>query len=162
MPPAARVGDQTAHGSPLAPGPGSTNVIIGKKPAWRALSDTHACPLVDGLKPHVGGIAPIGSKTVLINGLPAARAGDMVTEAGPPNTIVLGEPTVIIGDTSVGGASPATTKDIKEEYMLEIIDEDYNPIGDNDLKINTGSKKTSKGGIVTISKEESRNLNIKS
>jgi uncharacterized Zn-binding protein involved in type VI secretion len=34
--------------------------------------------------------------TVLINNLPAARMGDFVAEA-PPNTIVLGEPTVLIG-----------------------------------------------------------------
>ncbi|MDJ0535260.1 MAG: PAAR domain-containing protein [Xenococcaceae cyanobacterium MO_207.B15] len=35
--PAARLGDMTAHGSPLSPGPGSPNVLIGKKPAWRGL-----------------------------------------------------------------------------------------------------------------------------
>jgi uncharacterized Zn-binding protein involved in type VI secretion len=37
MPPAARVGDSTAHGVPLSPGPGSMTVMIGFKPAWRAL-----------------------------------------------------------------------------------------------------------------------------
>ena len=36
MPPAATLGDMTAHGTPLAPGPGSVNVFIGGKPAWRA------------------------------------------------------------------------------------------------------------------------------
>ncbi len=35
--PAARTGDLTAHGSPLAPGPGSLNVLIGMKPAWRGI-----------------------------------------------------------------------------------------------------------------------------
>ena len=34
---AARLGDMTAHGSPLSPGPCSQNVFIGKKPAWRGL-----------------------------------------------------------------------------------------------------------------------------
>ena len=92
--PAARVGDQTSHGSPLAPGPGSVNVLIGGQPAWRAGSDIHVCPLVDGVKPHVGGVVAIGSLTVLINGLPAARQGDLVVEAGPPNAIALGLPTV--------------------------------------------------------------------
>jgi uncharacterized Zn-binding protein involved in type VI secretion len=53
--------------------------------------------LVDGLKPHVGGVIAIGSKTVLINNLPAARVGDLVVEAGAPNAIVIGEPSVIIG-----------------------------------------------------------------
>jgi uncharacterized Zn-binding protein involved in type VI secretion len=96
--PAARIGDQTSHGTPLGPGPGSVNVLIGGRPAWRAASDTHVCPLVDpGPKPHVGGVVAVGSTGVLINGLPAARQGDQVVEAGPPNAIVLGEPTVLVG-----------------------------------------------------------------
>jgi uncharacterized Zn-binding protein involved in type VI secretion len=95
--PAARFGDQTSHGTPLAPGPGSLNVLIGNKPAWRATSDVHACPLVDGVKPHVGGVVALGSTSVLIGGLPAARQGDQVVEAGAPNAIALGEPTVLIG-----------------------------------------------------------------
>lgn len=95
--PAARLGDQTSHGTPLAPGPGSVNVLIGNKPAWRATADFHACPLVDGLKPHVGGLVAVGSTSVLIGGLPAARQGDQIVEAGAPNSILLGEPTVLIG-----------------------------------------------------------------
>ena len=94
--PAARIGDLTSHGTPLAPGPGSVNVLIGNKPAWRVGSDFHACPLFNGPVPHVGGVVAVGSVTVLINNLPAARMGDFVTEA-PPNTILLGEPTVLIG-----------------------------------------------------------------
>ena len=97
MPPAARVADPTAHGTPLGPGPGSTNVLIGGMPAWRAGSDFHACPLTTGPAPHVGGVAPVGSPSVLINGMPAARQGDTIAESGPPNTIVGGEPTVLIG-----------------------------------------------------------------
>jgi uncharacterized Zn-binding protein involved in type VI secretion len=95
--PAARVGDTTSHGTPLGPGPGSPTVLIGKKPAWRAGADTHACPLVTVLVPHVGGVVAVGSMTVLIGGLPAARQGDVIVEAGPPNAIVMGEPTVLIG-----------------------------------------------------------------
>ncbi len=97
MPPAARVGDQTSHGTPLAPGPGSVNVLIGGMPAWRATADFHTCPLVTGVVPHVGGVVAMGSVTVLINNLPAARQGDTIVEAGPPNTIAMGCPTVIIG-----------------------------------------------------------------
>jgi len=97
MPPAARVGDMTAHGTPLAPGPGSLNVLIGGMPAWRAASDLHTCPLVTVLVPHVGGVVSVGSMTVLINNLQAARLGDVIVEAGPPNTIVMGCPTVMIG-----------------------------------------------------------------
>lgn len=97
MPPAARVGDTTSHGTPLGPGPGSFNVLIGGMPAWRAISDFHACPLVTVLVPHVGGVVSLGSTTVLINNLPAARMGDLITEGGPPNSIVMGCPTVLIG-----------------------------------------------------------------
>jgi uncharacterized Zn-binding protein involved in type VI secretion len=40
-----------------------------------------------------------GSKTVLINNLPACRMGDTVLEAiGPPNKITMGMMTVLIGD----------------------------------------------------------------
>lgn len=95
--PAARVGDQTSHGTPLTPGLGSINVLIGNRPAWRAISDFHTCPLSDGPKPHVGGVLAVGSLTVLINGLPAARQGDQVVEASAPNAILFGEPTVLIG-----------------------------------------------------------------
>lgn len=96
MPPAARLGDPTSHGTPLGPGPGSVNVLIGGMPAWRATSDMHVCPLVTGVVPHVGGVVTMGSTTVLINNLPAARLGDVITESGPPNTIVMGCPKVLI------------------------------------------------------------------
>lgn len=95
--PAARVGDLTSHGTPLLPGPGCPTVLIGGMPAWRATADTHVCPLVDVLKPHVGGVVAVGSVTVMIGGLPAARQGDLVVEVGPPNAIASGAPTVMIG-----------------------------------------------------------------
>ncbi len=97
MPPAARVGDMTSHGTPLSPGPGSTNVLIGGMPAWRGAADFHTCPLFSGTVPHVGGTVVPGSTTVLINNLPAVRQGDSIIEAGPPNSIVMGCPTVLIG-----------------------------------------------------------------
>ncbi len=97
MPMAARVGDMTSHGTPLSPGPGSIDVSIGGMPAWRATSDMHVCPLVTGVVPHVGGVVAVGSVTVLINSLPAVRQGDIIVEGGPPNSITIGCPTVIIG-----------------------------------------------------------------
>lgn len=96
MPPAARALDPTSHGTPLT-GAGSTDVLIGGMPAWRALADVHSCPLFNGPAPHVGGSVAAGSSTVLINNMPAARQGDTIVEAGGPNTITGGEPTVIIG-----------------------------------------------------------------
>jgi len=100
MPPAARVGDLTSHGSPLTPmvpPGGSLTVIIGGQPAWRATADIHVCPLVTGVVPHTGGPVMLGSKTVFIDGLPAARTGDVITETGPPNAIGPGCLTVLIG-----------------------------------------------------------------
>ena len=95
--PAARVGDQTSHGTPLTPGPGAPTVLIAGLPAWRAGSDVHTCPLANGPQPHVGGSVAVGSVTVLIGGLPAARQGDMVVEPGGPNSIAAGAPTVLVG-----------------------------------------------------------------
>lgn len=95
--------DMTAHGTPLAGSPGSTDVLIGGQPAWRAIVDTHTCPLSTGPRPHVGGTVVTGSSAVLINGYPAVRQGDVIVERGPPNTVASGEPTVIIG----GGSAPA-------------------------------------------------------
>ncbi len=57
MPPAARMGDSTAH----------------------------------------GGVISVGFPTVMIGGQPAARMGDMATCTGPPDSIAVGCPTVLIG-----------------------------------------------------------------
>lgn len=161
--PAARVTDLTAHvGTPLAPGPGSPNVLIGFLPAWRGVplaagaalqaakapmdiavqvavaatlaaagtpaapgvyaaeqaakaaaaaamaaainaaaasgADKHMCPMPSPVPPHGIGVVIDGSATVMINNLQACRLGDTVLESlGPPNKIVKGEPTVIIG-----------------------------------------------------------------
>ncbi len=159
--PAARITDNTAHGSPLSPGPGSPTVFIGGLMAWRAIplaaaaglmsakassdatvqaavaataaaagtpgapaalaaeqttkglalaamssaimgasggADIHICPVPSPVPPHGPGVVIDGSATVLINNLPASRLGDTVLEAlGPPDKIVKGEMTVIIG-----------------------------------------------------------------
>jgi uncharacterized Zn-binding protein involved in type VI secretion len=97
MPFAARLGDLTSHGTPLGPAGGSINVQIGGQPAWRATIDAHTCPQVSGTVPHVGGVVMKGSLTVYINNMPAARMGDQIVEAGPPNAITQGCPTVQIG-----------------------------------------------------------------
>jgi uncharacterized Zn-binding protein involved in type VI secretion len=161
---AARTGDPVLHPIPpvLGVGPGSPNVLIGNRPAWRAMplaaasnlqsakkesnkamaeakalnlaaagtpaapaaktnkerveteqeiamtqailqaaaggTDIHTCSTPLPLPPHGPGVVVNGSKTVLINGLPASRAGDRLLEAmGPPNVIVNGCPTVLIG-----------------------------------------------------------------
>jgi len=95
--PAARVGDQTSHGTPLGPAPGCISVLIGGKPAWRAGIDIHTCPLVNGVQPHVGGVVAVGGMSVLIGGAPAARQNDVIVEPGGPNSIVTGAFDVLIG-----------------------------------------------------------------
>jgi uncharacterized Zn-binding protein involved in type VI secretion len=66
-------------------------------PAAR-VTDNHACPMVTGVVPHVGGpILPPGVPTVLINFLPAATVGSIVVCVGPPDTIAMGSPTTLIG-----------------------------------------------------------------
>ena len=96
--PAARMGDQTAHGGTITVG--LPTVLIGGKPAAR-VGDMHVCPMVTpGTPPipHVGGpILPPGGITVLIGGQPAARMGDQCLCVGPPDVIVIGEPTVLVG-----------------------------------------------------------------
>jgi len=58
----------------------------------------HACPQVTVLVPHVGGpILPPGEPTVLIGYMPAARATDMATCVGPPDSIAMGSTSVLIG-----------------------------------------------------------------
>lgn len=96
MPFAARVGDMTAHGTPLAGSVGSPNVFIGSMPAWR-VGDMHICPLVSVSIPHVGGSVSMGSSSVMINSMPAARVGDMIVENGVTNSIIVGSTNVNIG-----------------------------------------------------------------
>jgi uncharacterized Zn-binding protein involved in type VI secretion len=161
--PAARIFDPVVHPLPpvLQPGPGSMDVLIGFKPAWRGIpaaaagaimsaknaadmavqtavtatlsaagtpgapaalaaeqatkaatlasmssaissasggADIHACVTPSPVPPHGPGVVVDGSKTVMINNLPACRMGDTIIEPlGPPNKIAMGEPTVIIG-----------------------------------------------------------------
>ena len=65
-------------------------------PASR-ISDMHACPMVTGIIPHVGGpILPPGKPTVLIVSLPAATVGSMCVCVGPPDVIAKGSSSVLI------------------------------------------------------------------
>ena len=105
MPPAARTGDSTSHGGEIGtPPPGAMavlTVLIGGRPA-AVTGSLHVCPVV----PHAAlGTANLViekpgassfTRQVLIGGLPAARVGDTTTCGA---NILLGAPTVLIGDT---------------------------------------------------------------
>ena len=73
---------------PAMSGPGFPAARIG---------DNHLCPMVTGVVPHVGGPIMKGQPNVLIGNMPAARATDLVTCVGPPDTIAKGSATVLIG-----------------------------------------------------------------
>lgn len=95
----------------------------------------HTCPMVSpGPVPHIGGpILPPCAPTVLTGGLPQARISDLATCAGPPDVIakgsagvfvmgmpaarmgdltahggviIVGLPTVLIGEVGMGMATP--------------------------------------------------------
>ncbi len=104
MPPAARMGDSTAHGGSIVAG--CPTVLVANMPAAR-LTDMHVCPMVTpGVPPipHVGGpVVGPGAVTVLVGGLPQAKMGDSCVCVGPPDSIVVGAPTVMVGGGGAGG-----------------------------------------------------------
>ncbi len=66
-------------------------------PAAARITDLHTCPLATP-NPHIGGpVTGPGVPMVLIGGLPAAVVSDLCACAGPPDAIVKGSATVIIG-----------------------------------------------------------------
>lgn len=85
-------------------------------PAAR-LTDMHVCPMLTPALPpipHVGGpVVGPGVPTVMIEKMPAAVVGDMCICVGPPDSIVKGSATVMIGgrpaarmgDTTAHGGS---------------------------------------------------------
>jgi hypothetical protein len=61
-------------------------------------ADIHLCATPLPIPPHGPGVVVDGSKTVMINNLPACRLGDTIVEAlGPPNKIMKGDFKVHIG-----------------------------------------------------------------
>ncbi len=89
--PAAYTAEQTAKSTAAATlGSMITSMAGG--------ADIHLCTTPSPVPPHGPGVVVDGSQTVLINNLPACRMGDTIIEPlGPPNKIVKGEMTVIIG-----------------------------------------------------------------
>jgi uncharacterized Zn-binding protein involved in type VI secretion len=170
---AARMGDSCAHGGMIVVG--CPTVLIENMPAAR-VGDMHVCPMATpGTPPipHVGGpIMPPGSPTVFIGGMPAARMGDMATCVGPPDSIIKGSPTVMIGmagagSGSGGGAgssgaaaakasaknavagSPDTTTKEKNWLEYKLVDKAGNPVSGVDYKLTDTDKKESSGKVKT-------------
>ena len=70
------------------------------------IGDMHVCPmLTPGVPPipHVGGpVLPPGKPTVLKGGIPAATVTSMCLCVGPPDLIVMGSVTTLIGGLPSG------------------------------------------------------------
>ena len=65
-------------------------------PASR-IGDMHVCPLVTVLVPHVGGPIVLGVPTVLTVGMPQSTVGNMCVCVGPPDVIAMGSMSVLVG-----------------------------------------------------------------
>ena len=89
---AARLAAETLKASSAA----TMSVTIAAAAAGGA--STHVCATPWPIPPHGPGVVIDGSATVSIENAPACRMGDTIVEAiGPPNKIVMGCMTVIIG-----------------------------------------------------------------
>ncbi len=71
MPAAARFSDMTVHGSPMVPGTGSMNVLVGNLPAWRAMAPGAV----------VSFLALVAKITINVNILAAALSSNNVPAA---------------------------------------------------------------------------------
>ena len=90
--PAAYAAEQATKAAALASMSSAITAAAGSG------ADIHMCAVPSPVPPHGPGVDITGSATVSVNFLPAGRLGDTILEAiGPPNTIIMGEMTVIIG-----------------------------------------------------------------
>lgn len=104
---AAEVASKAASGTPAAPAAlaaeqttkATTSATMSSAINASAVgADIHLCSTPLPVPPHGPGVVINGSKTVLINNLPACRMGDTILEAlGPMNIITKGDFTVLIG-----------------------------------------------------------------
>jgi len=89
--PAAKTAEETTKATAAATMGSTISATAGG-------ADIHSCTTPLPIPPHGPGVVIDGSKTVLINNLPACRMGDTIVEAvGPPNKITNGDITVLIG-----------------------------------------------------------------
>ena len=103
--PAARVTDSTAHlMTPLAPGPGSFNVIIGKKPAWRGLPAAAGAALQTAQSISDGVIKGLEAATITAAPTPGAPAAAAAEQAGK-TAAATAMSTMMSGLASAAGAS---------------------------------------------------------
>lgn len=71
---AARVGDTTAHGCLLVPGPGSTTVFVGGKPAWRGCPAAAVAAIIGAASAALSNIMQAQAAANAAQGTPAGPA----------------------------------------------------------------------------------------
>ncbi len=59
--------------------------------------------MVTGVVPHVGGPFVLGAFTVIVGGVPQSRVTDMLVCVGPPDVLIKGSTTVMVGMAGGGG-----------------------------------------------------------
>ncbi len=81
--PAARIGDSTSHGTPLGGiGIGSTNVLIGGRPAWRAIPMAAAAGLQAAKQTTNITLQSLKAARIAASGTPGAPAAVAAELAG--------------------------------------------------------------------------------
>jgi uncharacterized Zn-binding protein involved in type VI secretion len=80
--PAARLGDSTAHGAPLGGGTGSLNVLIGNRPAWRAIPIAAAPGLSAAKQTSKITLQSLKAARIAASGTPGAPAAIAAEQAG--------------------------------------------------------------------------------
>lgn len=88
--PAARVFDLTAHGTVLKPGPGSMNVLIGGKPAWRGLSPAAVAELARLIMEIMKSVQKFTIAMSSNNGIAAAKALEQLAKDVPKAVQIMG------------------------------------------------------------------------
>jgi uncharacterized Zn-binding protein involved in type VI secretion len=90
MPSAARVTDMTVHGSPMVPGIGSTTVLIGNLPAWRAMSPAAVASFLILVAKIISNVNKLATAISTNNPVAAAKVGKDLAKQVPEAMQMIG------------------------------------------------------------------------
>lgn len=90
MPAAARLTDITVHGSPMVPGTGSLNVLIGNLPAWRAMSPAMVASFLALIAKILENVNKLATALSTNNPVAAAQAGKALADQVPQAVQMIG------------------------------------------------------------------------
>lgn len=106
--PAARVTDLSTHGTPLSPGPGSFNVLIGKRPAWRGLPAAAAAALQSAQTASDTTVKVAEAATLAAAGSPGAPAAYAAEQAA--KTVAAAAMSAMMSSLAAGAAASTAGK----------------------------------------------------